>query len=63
MKGIDIGKKEGVKERNRQIVQAMVANGFALSTIAQLLALSVDEVEALLTSQPAEDATTPDHVD
>lgn len=61
--GIDIGKKEGIRERNRQIVQAMAANGFALSTIAQLLALPVDEVECLVTDQPAEDTTTPEGVD
>ena len=46
--GIDIGKKEGFDERNRQIVQAMVANGFPLPTIAELLALSLPEVERLL---------------
>ena len=50
--GIDIGKKEGIEERNRQIAQAMVAEGFALPTIAHLLALPVPAVEALLT-QPA----------
>ena len=46
--GIDIGKKEGIDERNRQIVQAMVGNGFALPTIATLLALPLPEVERLL---------------
>jgi predicted transposase YdaD len=50
--GIDIGKKEGIQERNRQIAHAMSANGFAPPTIAQLLDLSLPEVEALL-SQPA----------
>lgn len=46
----DSGKKEGIDERNRQIAQAMVANGFPLPTIAQLLDLSVPEVEKLLTA-------------
>jgi len=56
--GIDIGKKEGIEERNRQIDCTMVANGFALPTIAQLLALSLDEVEDLLTDQSVDDGTT-----
>lgn len=59
----DSGKKEGIRERNRQIVQAMAANGFAISTIAQLLTLPIDEVESLLIDQPADDITTPDRVD
>ncbi|MEZ4867399.1 MAG: Rpn family recombination-promoting nuclease/putative transposase [Caldilineaceae bacterium] len=46
--GIDIGKKEGIAERNREVAQAMVTNGFPLPTIADLLALSVAEVTALL---------------
>ncbi|MEZ4860832.1 MAG: hypothetical protein R3C14_05970 [Caldilineaceae bacterium] len=46
--GIDIGKKEGIVERNRQIAQSMVANGFTLPTIAALLALPEPEVERLL---------------
>lgn len=49
--GIDIGKKEGITERNRQIVQAMTANGFPLLTIAELLALSLSEVERLLAAR------------
>lgn len=61
--GIDIGKKKGIEERNRQIARTMVANGFILPTIAQVLALPVDEVESLLTDQPADDITTPDRVD
>jgi DNA-directed RNA polymerase specialized sigma subunit len=43
----DSGKREGIDERNRQIVQAMFANGFARSTIATLLALAPAEVERL----------------
>lgn len=50
--GVDIGKKEGIQERNRQIAHAMSANGFAPPTIAQLLDLPLPEIEALL-SQPA----------
>jgi hypothetical protein len=46
--GIDIGKKEGIEERNRQVTRTMIANGFALSTIASVLALSLSEVEYLL---------------
>lgn len=50
--GFDSGKKEGIQEgieeRNRQIAQAMVANGFPLPTIATLLNLSVATVEQLL---------------
>lgn len=61
--GIDIGKKKGIEERNRQIARTMVANGFALPTIAQLLALSEDEVADLLNDQPADDTTTPGRVD
>ena len=48
--GIDIGKQEGITERNRQIAQAMATDGFPLPTIASLLALSVSEVEQLLTN-------------
>jgi len=44
----DSGKKEGITERNRQIAQAMVANGLPLPTIAALLVLSLPEVERLL---------------
>lgn len=48
----DSGKKEGIKEgieeRNRQIIHAMVAKGFDLPTIASLLSLTVPEVERLL---------------
>lgn len=51
--GIDIGKKEGVTERNRQIAQAMVTNGFPLPTIATLLTLSLPEVEQLLAAPDA----------
>lgn len=61
--GIDIGKKKGIEERNRQIAHTMVANGFTLPTIAQVLALSEDEVEDLLTDRPADDTTTPSRVD
>ncbi|MCX6045826.1 MAG: Rpn family recombination-promoting nuclease/putative transposase [Chloroflexi bacterium] len=46
--GIDIGKQAGIEERNHQIAQAMVANGFDLATIAQVLALALPEVERLL---------------
>lgn len=41
-------RQEGIEERNRQIAQAMVANGFPLPTIATLLNLSVLAVEQLL---------------
>ena len=51
----DSGKKEGIKEgieeRNRQIVHAMVAKGFDLSAIASLLSLTLPEVERLLFEQ------------
>ena len=59
--GIDIGKKEGIAERNRQVAQSMVANGFALPIIAQLLDLPPATVEQLL-SAPGQDnagATVP----
>ncbi|MCE7988947.1 MAG: hypothetical protein DYG89_47945, partial [Caldilinea sp. CFX5] len=46
--GFDSGKKEGIQERNRQVVQAMVANGFPLPTIAALLNLSLSEIELLV---------------
>ena len=62
--GIDIGKKEGIEERNRQIAQAMVTEGFALPTIAHLLALPIPAVEALLT-QPdiaADEPTAADEI-
>lgn len=59
----DSGKKEGIEERNRQIARTMVANGFILPTIAQVLALSEDEIEDLLTDRPADDTTTPGRVD
>ena len=51
--GIDIGKQEGIDERNHQIAQAMLSNGFALPTIATLLALSLLEVERLLAEDDA----------
>ena len=59
--GIDIGKKEGIAERNRQVAQSMVANGFALPTIAQLLDLPVSTVEELLSTPRQDDgsATVP----
>ena len=59
--GIDIGKKEGIEERNRQVAQSMVANGFALPTIAQLLDLPVSTVEELLSTPRQDDgsATVP----
>lgn len=60
--GIDIGVKKGIEERNRQIAQAMVAEGFSLPTIAHLLALPVPVVEALLT-QPAVAADEPTATD
>jgi predicted transposase/invertase (TIGR01784 family) len=50
--GIDIGVKKGIEERNRQIARAMIANGFALPTIAHLLNLPPAEVETLL-AEPA----------
>ncbi len=49
----DIGKKEGITERNRQIVRSMVSNGFPLPTVATLLALSLPEVEHLLAAPDA----------
>jgi hypothetical protein len=49
----DSGKQEGIAERNRQIAQAMVVNGFPLPTIAMLLALSLAEVEQLLADPDA----------
>jgi predicted transposase YdaD len=61
--GFDSGKKEGIhegiQERNRQIVQAMVAKGFPLPTIAALLNLALPEVELLLveTSPTAAEST------
>jgi len=54
--GIDIGRKEGIEERNRQVAQAMTANGFALPTIAQLLELPLAAVEKLLARSEATDA-------
>ena len=55
------GKKEGIAERNRQVAQSMVANGFALPTIAQLLDLPVSTVEELLSTPRQDDgsATVP----
>ena len=55
------GKKEGIEERNRQVAQSMVANGFALPTIAQLLDLPVSTVEELLSTPRQDDgsATVP----
>jgi predicted transposase/invertase (TIGR01784 family) len=49
--GIDIGKQEGIDERNRQIARAMLSNGFALPTIATLLDLSLPEIERLLAEE------------
>jgi predicted transposase YdaD len=46
--GIDIGKKEGREVAQRQIVRAMVENGFAQETIARLLNTSEAEVKQLL---------------
>ena len=38
--GIDIGKKEGKRERDRQHIQRMIAKGYTLPVIADLLGLS-----------------------
>ncbi|MFZ4664792.1 MAG: hypothetical protein ACOYNY_47825, partial [Caldilineaceae bacterium] len=47
--GYDLGKKETLEARNRQIARNMAGQGFPLATIAQLLVLSVAEVEQFLT--------------
>jgi len=54
----DSGKKEGIQERNRQIAQAMSANGFAPPTIAQLLGLPLPAIEALLTQSETDASET-----
>lgn len=60
--GIDIGKKKGIQERNRQIAQAMSANGFAPPMIAQLLDLSLPAVEALLSQSKPDAGATEEQV-
>jgi|LakMenE01Jun11ns_1017448.scaffolds.fasta_scaffold7415127_1 hypothetical protein len=54
----DNGMKKGIEDRNRQIAQAMVANGFTLPTIAHLLNLTPAEVEALLSPPKTDTAET-----
>jgi len=54
----DSGMKRGIEKRNQQIAQAMVADGFAVPTIAHLLGLPLAEVETLL-SQPETNAAEP----
>ena len=53
--GIDIGKKEGIdigkRDRDRQHIQRMVAKGYALSVIADLLGLSEAEMDAFLSEE------------
>ncbi len=46
--GYDLGKKETLEARNRQIARNMAGQGFPLATIAQLLMLSAAEVEQFL---------------
>lgn len=48
----DLGRKETLAERNRQIIHNMAAKGFSQETIAQLLTLTVAEVEQFLDEAP-----------
>lgn len=45
--GIEQGRAEGEELRNREIISAMLANGFDLSLIALLTELSVEDVVRL----------------
>lgn len=53
-RGKEIGKEIGKEERNREIVRAMAQKGLALSLIAEVTQLAVEEIERLLA-----DETTP----
>lgn len=46
--GIEQGRAEGEEARNRQIALAMIERNFAVEMIADLLAISVEEVERLV---------------
>ena len=39
------GKKEGIEERNRQIVEAMLSKGLQLQEIADMTGINVEEVK------------------
>lgn len=41
-----------LESRNRQIVRTMAQKGFALTLIAEVTQLSLEEVERLLTAEP-----------
>ena len=53
-RGIDKGKAEGKRERDRQIAHAMLNEKYPLDVIARLLNLSEGEVQTLL-SQPTDE--------
>lgn len=57
--GIDIGKKEGIEVARRQMVHAMLENGFAEETIARLLNTSEAEVKQLLENSTANHDSAP----
>ena len=45
--------RQQIEERNREIVRAMAEKGFALTLIAEVTQLSLEEVERLLTEEPS----------
>lgn len=50
---IERERQQATEARNREIVRAMAQKGFALTLIAEVTQLSVEEVERLLTEEPA----------
>ncbi|MCE7989357.1 MAG: hypothetical protein DYG89_50025 [Caldilinea sp. CFX5] len=57
--GIDIGKKEGMEVARRQMVRAMLENGFAEEMIARLLNTSEADIKQLLENSTANDDSAP----
>ena len=49
--GIAIGEERGKEERNREIVRAMARKGLALSLIAEVTQLALEEIERLLADE------------
>ena len=50
-RGKEIGKEIGKEERNREIVRSMARKGLALSLIAEVTQLAVEEIERLLADE------------
>lgn len=50
---IERERQQATEARNREIVRAMAEKGFALTLIAEVTQLPLEEIERLLTEEPA----------